>query len=75
MSPNADSYRYWNYCDMCGYEGMFVFRCRADENYDDPEALGVMLDSACPACEHRESVLVTMEEYQKMCSLPKRDST
>lgn len=60
------SYDAWSNCEDCGFEGLMEFCTREEENYDDPEALGVMLDCICPACGARGSVLVVMEEYEEM---------
>ena len=46
-----------------------MFASRPDEVYDDPEALGVLLDTTCPACGENDSVLVTVEEFNDMSSL------
>jgi len=59
-------YRGWNSCSACGFQGVFVFTSWEDESYDDPDALGAMLDTVCPACEERESVLVAMDEFRRM---------
>ncbi len=70
------SFDSWSQCDECGFQGLMQFRTREDENYDDPEALGVMMDCVCPACGERESVLVVMEQYEEMLQMAKnvRDS-
>lgn len=66
MRPTARGYKSWSTCDACGYQGVFVFDARAEENYADPGALGVMLDTRCPACEQEECVLVPVEQFQEM---------
>lgn len=59
----------WSQCDGCGFQGLMEFRTRDEENYDDSEALGFMMDCVCPACGERESVLVVMEQYQEMLQM------
>lgn len=66
MSEQRPSYRSWGNCDLCGFQGTFVYRIRPDENYEDAEALGVMLDCTCPACGTDECVLVAMEHFEEM---------
>lgn len=66
MADRVDRYQSWSSCDACGFQGLLEFTHRDDENYDDAEALGVMLDSTCPACDHQSAVLVVMEEYHAM---------
>lgn len=66
MAERVERYQSWSSCDECGFQGLLEFAHRADENYDDPEALGVMLDATCPACDHQAAVLVVMEEYHDM---------
>lgn len=66
MTERVERYRSWSNCDECGFQGLLEFTHRADENYDDPESLGVMLDATCPACDHQASVLVVMDEYHAM---------
>ena len=61
----------WSQCDECGFHGLMQFSTREDENYDDPDALGVMMDCVCPACGERESVLVVMEQYEEMLEMAK----
>ncbi|NIR32437.1 MAG: hypothetical protein GWN84_24660 [Gammaproteobacteria bacterium] len=66
---DGESYKGWSSCSDCGYQGLFVFWCRKDEDYADPEALGFVLDVVCPACESREAVLVTAEQFREMARL------
>jgi hypothetical protein len=66
MMERVDRYRSWSSCDECGFQGLLEFAHRNEENYDDPESLGVMLDATCPACDHQAAVLVVTEEYQAM---------
>lgn len=47
---------------------MFLFSSRPGEVYDDPDFLGVLLDTACPACGEKDSVLVSVEEFEEMTS-------
>ncbi len=61
----------WSQCDECGFHGLMQFSTREDENYDDPDALGVMMDCVCPSCGERESVLVVMEQYEEMLEMAK----
>lgn len=66
MSERIDRYQSWSNCDACGFQGLLEFAHREEENYDDAEALGVVLDATCPACDHQAAVLVVMEEYHAM---------
>lgn len=69
MAEKPEQYESWSSCDECGFQGLLVFAHRDGEDYDDPDSLGVMLDSTCPACDHQVAVLVVMEEYQAMLHL------
>jgi len=60
------SWRSWGECGSCGFQGIMTFRARSGEDYSDPEALAVMMDSECPACGAEESVLVAAEEFGEM---------
>lgn len=71
VTKRVERYQSWSSCDECGFQGLLEFAHRGDENYDDPESLGVMLDSTCPACDHEAAVLVVMEEYQAMLRVAK----
>jgi hypothetical protein len=42
------------------------FHSREDEDYEDKDALGVMMDCICPSCGTREYVLIVMEQYEEM---------
>lgn len=66
MAEKRERYESWSSCDECGFQGLLEFVHRDDEDYDDPESLGVMLDSTCPACDHQAAVLVVIEEYRAM---------
>ena len=66
MTERVERYQYWSNCDECSFQGLLEFAHRDDENYDDPESLGVMLDATCPACEHQAAVLVVIDEYHAM---------
>jgi len=59
-------FRAWSTCDECGFEGIMVFACRDDEDYEDIDSLGVMIDATCPACETLGAVLVTTEHFDEM---------
>ena len=65
----AKTYQSWSDCSACGFQGLMSFACRIDENYDDDDAIGVMMDLTCPACEERDAVLVVIEAYREMVSL------
>jgi hypothetical protein len=66
MVEKLERYEAWSSCDECGFQGLLEFVHRDGENYEDPDALGVMLDSTCPACDYQAAVLVVTEEYQAM---------
>jgi len=71
VTKRVERYQSWSSCEECGFQGLLEFVHRKDENYDDPEALGVMLDATCPACDHEAAVLVVMEEYHAMMRVAK----
>ncbi len=66
MTERVERYQYWSSCDECGFQGLLEFAHRDEENYDDPESLGVMLDATCPACDNQAAVLVVIDEYHAM---------
>ena len=66
MNDETNSFQHWDACDECGFQGLVLFRTRAEENYDDADALGFLMDSTCPACGCEESVLMVVEQYQEM---------
>jgi hypothetical protein len=66
MVKKLERYASWSSCDECGFQGLLDFVQRDDEVYDDPDCLGVMLDSTCPACDHQAAVLVVIDEYHAM---------
>ena len=74
MSEPNKEYKSWNACSGCGFQGLFVFFTKAGEDYDDDDALGVLMDTKCPACDDEETVLVGMEEYQEMVFIAKSRS-
>jgi hypothetical protein len=71
VTERVERYQSWSNCDECGFQGLLEFAHRDGEIYDDPESLGVMLDSTCPACDHQAAVLVVMEEYHAMLRMAK----
>ena len=62
----------WSECSSCAFSGTVVFTTRADEDYDDLDSLGVMLDAKCPACGENEPVLVMRDQYDEMVFLANR---
>jgi hypothetical protein len=70
VSRAARRYKGWSCCSDCGYQGVFIFWCREEEDYTDRDALGFMFDVVCPSCEAREAVLVTLEQFQEMTVVP-----
>ena len=66
MANEAKRYQSWGSCEECGFQGLFEFRQRREENYEDPDALGVMLDATCPACGRQQAVLVVIDEFDAM---------
>ena len=63
---SVKTYNSWSICDDCGFQGLIEFRCRADEDYSDDDALGYMMDTHCPSCEEVQAVLVVVDEYREM---------
>ena len=66
MSGIYRRFHAWSQCDECGFEGVLEFSCRDDETYDDADALGVLVDGLCPACETLGAVLVTLDHFEEM---------
>ncbi|MCP5155372.1 MAG: hypothetical protein H6983_14475 [Ectothiorhodospiraceae bacterium] len=62
-------YRAWGACDGCGFQGLMPHRCRDDEDYEDEEALGFMMDVLCPSCGQLDATLVVVDEYREMLFL------
>lgn len=56
----------WGSCLDCGYEGMLEYSPLEGEDYSDPEAMGVVMILACPACGSRDHALVAIEYYREM---------
>ncbi len=65
------TYNSWSNCEECGFHGLMEFNTREDENYDDQDALGVMMDCICPSCGAAECVLVVTEQYEEMIFMSK----
>lgn len=74
MDDSKTQYKSWCLCSSCGFQGPFVFSPREGEDYDDPDSLGALMDTVCPACDSGETVLVAMEEYQEMVFVAKSRS-
>lgn len=76
MSNEINTFTHWDECDECGFKGLIVFRTRAEEDYEDADALGFVMDSICPQCGCEESVLMVAEAYHEMLvlSTTKRES-
>ena len=75
MCDQEKHYKSWSMCSSCNFQGLFVFTCRAGEIYDDPDSLGVLMDTRCPACDEEETVLVGMDEYREMVFMAKTKSS
>ena len=69
MSNESNQFKHWDECDECGFKGLIVFRTRAEEDYEDVDALGFVMDSTCPECGCEEAVLVVVETYHEMLVL------
>ena len=76
MSKETNSFQHWDACDECGFQGLIALRTRAEEDYDDADALGFVVDSTCPACGFEGSVLMVVEQFREMVlmSASKRSS-
>lgn len=59
-------FRVWGVCIDCHFEGPIEYTHIEGEDYDDSEALGVMLIQRCPACESLEHALVPYDYYRQM---------
>lgn len=66
MSDDNQPLHAWNTCTDCGYEGKLEYFRVAGEDYDDPNAMGVMLLLHCPACGSREHTLIEIDYYRDM---------
>ncbi|HEY0721534.1 MAG TPA: hypothetical protein VGE50_09800 [Gammaproteobacteria bacterium] len=60
------TFRVWGVCIDCNFEGPIEYTHIEGENYEDGEALGVMLLQRCPACESVENALIPLDYYQQM---------
>ncbi|MFT5448459.1 MAG: hypothetical protein ACI9DC_003644 [Gammaproteobacteria bacterium] len=69
MSNETSQFEHWDECDGCEFKGRIVFRTRVEEDYEDADALGFVMDSTCPECGCEESVLVVAETYHEMLLL------
>ena len=56
----------WGHCFDCHFEGMLEYCHVEGEDYNDPDAAGVMLKQTCPACETTENALIPIDYYQEM---------
>ena len=56
----------WSTCIDCGYQGGLEYSHLAGEDYEDEEAVGVMMSLYCPACESRENTLVPIDLYRQL---------
>ena len=56
----------WGLCTDCGYEAELAYRRVEGERYDDPEALGVVLECHCPVCGGHGNTLVTVAYYREL---------
>lgn len=59
-------FRAWGHCFDCHFEGMLEYSHIEGEDYDDNEALGVMLLQHCPACDTTEHALIPIDYYREM---------
>lgn len=64
MKPR--SFKAWGVCIDCHFEGMIEYFHLPDEDYEDPEASGVVLVQLCPSCETTEHSLIPIDYYQEM---------
>jgi hypothetical protein len=69
MNGGTESFQHWDQCEDCGFQGLVAFRTRAEEDYKDPDALGFVMDSTCPACGSDRSVLMVAEQFHEMMLL------
>ncbi len=59
-------FRAWGHCFDCHFEGMLEYSHIEGEDYEDSEAIGVMLIQHCPACETTEHALIPIDYYREM---------
>ncbi|MFT5176186.1 MAG: hypothetical protein ACI8W7_004380 [Gammaproteobacteria bacterium] len=69
MDSEIETFQHWDQCDDCSFQGLIEFRTRAEEDYEDADALGFVMDSTCPACGDEKSVLMVAEQFQEMVLL------
>jgi len=60
------NFRVWGQCIDCNFEGPLEYTHIPGEDYNDPEALGVVLLQHCPACDASEHTLIPLDYYQQM---------
>lgn len=60
------TFKVWGVCIDCHFEGPIEYTHIEGEDYDDNEALGVMLIQRCPACESLENALIPLDYYRQM---------
>ncbi len=56
----------WGHCFDCHFEGMIEYRHIEGEDYEDIEAVGVMLVQHCPSCDTTEHALIPIDYYLEM---------
>lgn len=59
-------FKAWGHCFDCHFEGMIEYRHIDGEDYEDAEAIGVMLIQHCPSCDTTEHALIPIDYYQEM---------
>ncbi len=59
-------FKAWGHCFDCHFEGTIEYSYIEGEDYDDVEAIGVMLVQHCPSCDTIEHALIPIDYYQEM---------
>jgi len=59
-------FKAWGHCFDCHFEGLLEYSHIEGEDYEDHEAIGVMLLQHCPACETTEHALIPIDYYREM---------
>jgi hypothetical protein len=59
-------FKAWGQCIDCHFEGMIEYSHIEGEDYEDSEAIGVMLIQHCPSCDTTEHALIPIDYYHEM---------
>lgn len=60
------SFRVWGLCIDCNFEGPIHYSHVEGEDYNDEDAVGVLLLQRCPACGCSEHTLIPLDYYRQL---------